>query len=81
MDFSDATCYRQVSRGLPNIWLSGELQDQRRAMTLCRQCPLHVECMIYALKTGASCGVWAGRMFGKYVEEEERNGTAKADAQ
>ena len=50
-------------------------------MTLCRQCPLHVECMIYALKTGASCGVWAGRMFGKYVEEEERNGTAKADAQ
>jgi hypothetical protein len=68
MDFRGATCQDQVSRGLPNLWLSTELRDQRQAVVYCRSCPLLTQCLRYTRKTDPSCGVWAARMFGSYAE-------------
>lgn len=75
MNFSKATCFQQVTRGLKNIWLSDSLKDQIDARRLCHGCRMLVECTIYASKVEPTAGVWAGKVIGSVSTEELfRNG-------
>lgn len=70
MNFSNATCYQQVGRGMKNIWLSDALTDQFQARALCRLCPMRAECAAYAREIEPTAGVWAGRVIGRVSTEE-----------
>jgi hypothetical protein len=63
MDFTNATCVTTVDRGLKNFWLSDDLKDQLKARTMCRECPVQVDCAVYVLEVHPTSGIWAGRSF------------------
>ena len=35
-------------------------QDVQKAIDICEQCPVQVECLIYSYKTNTQGGVWGG---------------------
>ena len=69
MDFTNATCVRFTDRGLKNFWLSDSLKDQLKARTLCRECPVQLECAVYVIQVRPTSGIWAGQSFN--VEEKK----------
>lgn len=77
MDQKQATCFQHVQNGGDNWWLSRDAVDQRRALVLCRQCPVRIECALDAREFGPSIGVWGGIVFGGHVLEEDGRGQHK----
>jgi hypothetical protein len=63
MDFTNATCVILTDRGLKNFWLSDSLKDQLKARTLCRDCPVRINCALYVLEVRPTSGIWAGQSF------------------
>jgi hypothetical protein len=63
MDFANATCVTLTDRGLKNFWLSDNLEDQLKARTLCRNCPVRIDCALYVLEVHPTSGIWAGQSF------------------
>lgn len=61
MDFTNATCVASPY----DYWLSDDSEDQLKARTLCRGCPVQLQCAVYVKKMKPTCGVWAGRLFGR----------------
>jgi WhiB family transcriptional regulator, redox-sensing transcriptional regulator len=49
----------------PDLFYSDKLHHQIEAKKICSGCPIRVECLTAAIKTGESWGVWGGRFFGK----------------
>lgn len=45
------------------LWLSRSDADQRRAVRLCKACPVITQCRAVADAQPASFGVWAGRVY------------------
>lgn len=43
--------------------VKGGYHDARRAMALCRKCPVQAECLAYALAQDEQYGIWGGRVF------------------
>jgi hypothetical protein len=72
MDFKNATCVTLTDRGLKNFWLSDSFKDQLKARTLCRGCPVQMECAVFAEEINATCGVWAGQLRGTSYEADGR---------
>jgi hypothetical protein len=77
MDFTNATCVKLTGRGLKNFWLSDSLKDQLKARTLCRGCPVQIECAMYVLEARPTSGIWAGQSFN--VEDKKPRSHVKAD--
>jgi hypothetical protein len=70
MDLNRALCAQYVAEGHVNYWLSPQREDQMQAILLCVQCPEMRECTIRMreLDPRPSCGVWATRVIGEYLE-------------
>jgi hypothetical protein len=73
MDFTNATCVKLTERGMKNYWLSDSMADQLKARTLCRNCPVQIDCAIYAAEMHVTSGVWAGQSFGTSYEQARKH--------
>jgi WhiB family redox-sensing transcriptional regulator len=54
----DGVC---ATYGVPDLWFSAkDSPDERRAMALCRTCPMRRTCDQYATENEIHFGVWGG---------------------
>jgi WhiB family redox-sensing transcriptional regulator len=44
----------------PEIFFDPTARAERRAKSICAQCPVRLECLAYALSVRAEFGVWGG---------------------
>lgn len=62
--FGDALC-AEID---PELFFPEKGGSTRDAKRMCRTCPVQVECLDYALKTGERFGIWGG-----FSERERRS--------
>jgi WhiB family transcriptional regulator, redox-sensing transcriptional regulator len=44
----------------PEIFFDPTVRSERRAKSICAQCPVRVDCLAYALSVRTEFGVWGG---------------------
>ena len=65
----DASC-----KGLdPDIWFLDRVQSARTAKRICSDCPVRIECLVFALSNNERFGVWGG------MTEAERKKIRRAE--
>jgi WhiB family redox-sensing transcriptional regulator len=52
---------RAACRGAdPRVFDAETAADAEEAKKVCRRCPVRSDCLAFALRVGAECGVWGG---------------------
>ncbi|WP_175415783.1 WhiB family transcriptional regulator [Acidipropionibacterium jensenii] len=66
----------------PEAWTGDQLDDQQveAACHRCTTCPVLDECRAYAETLKPSCGIWAGRRYGKKVPSKGKKVPSKKAA-
>jgi WhiB family redox-sensing transcriptional regulator len=58
----------------PDIFFSTDQIDTERAKTICRECPMRMQCAAYALGNREREGLWAGMDMNTLRQEARRIG-------
>ena len=53
---ADALC----SRTDPDLWFSPGAIEHKEAKRICRDCPVRLDCLQYAMETPVDHGIWGG---------------------
>jgi WhiB family redox-sensing transcriptional regulator len=61
------------SQADPDLWFAVGALEHKRAKTICRQCPVRRECLVYAMDEPVDHGIWGG-----LTERERRSFRRKA---
>ena len=69
----------------PDIFFPGQSESNHRAIAICSDCPVRIDCLEYAIETKESFGIWGGLLpqDRAYVREQMKKGetmTAAANA-
>ena len=65
------------AQSLPDLWFpEGSGSSARIAKAICRECPVSIQCLDYAITNGEMWGVWAGT-----TERQRRDIIARARAE
>lgn len=57
----------------PDLWFSVGALEHKQAKTICRQCPVRMSCLEYAMEEPVDHGIWGGM-----TERERRRQRRKA---
>lgn len=59
----------------PDLWFAAGALEHKMAKRICRNCPVQVECLTYAMEIPVDHGIWGG-----LTERERRRARRRAGA-